>query len=67
MTGKVGDRIIVESERPGHAPREGEILAVDAGPYGPHYRVRWADGHQSVFTPGAGAARIIPPDPRGLA
>ena len=59
MTAKVGDRIVVESERSGHVPREGEILAVDPSPYGAHYRVLWADGHRSVFTPGAGAARIV--------
>jgi Domain of unknown function (DUF1918) len=59
MTGKTGDRIIVESERPGYAPRGGEILAVDPGSYVPHYRVLWTDGHRSVFTPAAGAARII--------
>jgi hypothetical protein len=59
MIGKAGDRIVVESEQVGQAPREGEILAVDESPLGPQYRVRWADGHQSIFRPEAGSARII--------
>jgi hypothetical protein len=24
----------------------------------PRYRVRWEDGHESIFTPAAGVARI---------
>ncbi len=60
MIGKVGDRIVVESEQVGQEPREGEILAVDEGPSGPHYQVRWDDGHESFFMPEAGSARIIP-------
>jgi hypothetical protein len=24
------------------------------------YRVRWSDGHESVFTPSVGSAKIIP-------
>lgn len=60
MIGKVGDRIIVESEQVGQEPREGEILAVDLRPAGPHYRIRWTDGHESSFMPEGGSARIIP-------
>jgi hypothetical protein len=60
MIGKVGERIVVESEQVGQSPREGEILAVELAPSGPHYRVRWTDGHESFFIPEAGNARIIP-------
>jgi hypothetical protein len=60
MTGKVGDRIVVESERVGVATREGRIVGVDARDSGVQYRVRWVDGHESLFRPGAGSARIIP-------
>ncbi|MGH2724272.1 MAG: DUF1918 domain-containing protein [Actinomycetota bacterium] len=60
MSGKVGDRIEIESETVGAPPREGEILGVIEGQAGVRYRVRWDDGHQSVFTPGGGAARIVP-------
>ena len=60
MSGKVGDRIVVESETVGTPSREGEILEVMATDAGTRYRVRWQDGHESVFTPEAGAARVIP-------
>ncbi|HZP90355.1 MAG TPA: DUF1918 domain-containing protein [Actinomycetota bacterium] len=60
MTGMVGDRIIVESEAVGQPTREGEILEVIEGEVGLRYRVRWADGHESVFTPSGGSARIVP-------
>jgi hypothetical protein len=60
MSGKIGDRILVESETVGTPPREGEILEVIEGEVGVRYRVRWEDGHESVLTPGGGAARIVP-------
>jgi hypothetical protein len=60
MAGKVGDRIVVESETVGTPSREGEILEVVEGEIGVRYRIRWEDGHESVFTPGGGAARILP-------
>ncbi|MGH2654286.1 MAG: DUF1918 domain-containing protein [Actinomycetota bacterium] len=60
MFGKVGDRIIVESETVGSAPREGEILEVIEGEVGVRYRIRWDDGHESLLTPSGGAAQIVP-------
>lgn len=60
MTGKVGDRIIVESEKVGQAPREGEILEVTESPFGTSYEVRWDDGRRTGFRPSAGSARIVP-------
>jgi len=59
MTGKVGDRILVESEQVGTPPREGEILEVIEGEVRVRYHVRWSDGHESVFSPIGGAARIV--------
>lgn len=59
MTGKVGDRIVVESERVGQPDREGEILEIIEASYGTRYRVRWEDGHESTVRPSAGSARII--------
>jgi hypothetical protein len=59
MQGKMGDRIVVESESVGTPAREGEILEVIAGSVSVRYRVRWADGHESVFTPSVGSARIV--------
>jgi hypothetical protein len=59
MEGRAGDTIVVESERITQPPRTGVIEEViEEQP--PRYRVRWEDGHESVLTPAAGAARIEP-------
>jgi hypothetical protein len=60
MNASVGDRIVVESEHVGTPPREGEIVEIVEGGVSTHYRVRWDDGHESLFAPAAGGARIIP-------
>ena len=60
MIGKAGDRIVVESAQVGQPRREGEILEVTEGGIGVRYRVRWTDGHESVFSPKVGSARIVP-------
>jgi hypothetical protein len=59
MAAKSGDRIIVESEAVGQPEREGEILEVIEGETSVRYRVRWADGRESLFSPGAGSARLV--------
>jgi hypothetical protein len=59
MIARVGDRIVVESEKVGQAAREGVILEVIEASYGIRYRVRWDDGHESTIRPSAGSARII--------
>ncbi len=60
MTGRPGDRIVVDSEKVGTPAREGEILEVIEAKTGMRYRVRWDDGHESTFWPSAGNARVIP-------
>ena len=59
MIGGPGDRIVVESERVGQHARQGEIVTVEEGATGFRYRVRWEDGHDSVFVPESGNAQII--------
>lgn len=59
MQGKVGDRILVETERAGQRDRSGEIVEVLEASTGIRYRVRWDDGHESVIRPAAGSARIV--------
>ena len=59
MTGKPGERIEVESEAVGQPTREGEILEVIQGAVAIRYRVRWSDGHESVFSPSGGSAKIV--------
>ena len=59
MEGRVGDKIICESERVAQPARTGVIQEVlQAQP--PRFRVRWEDGHESIVTPAAGAAWIEP-------
>jgi hypothetical protein len=61
MDAKVGDRIVVESEKVGQPDREGEILEVIEASYGTRFRVRWEDGHESTIRPSVGSARVIHP------
>ena len=52
MQGRVADRLVVAGSKPAAPARVGEIMEVLAG-HGPdRYRVRWDDGHESVFSPG---------------
>jgi hypothetical protein len=59
MEPKPGDRIAVETEHVGQPEREGEILQIIEGSTSVTYRVRWLDGRESLFTPAAGAMRIV--------
>jgi hypothetical protein len=57
MRPHAGDRIVVESERLATPSRTGvieEVLQEDPA----RVRVRWEDGHTSILTPSAGAARV---------
>ena len=57
MIGKVGDTIVIESERADAAGRRGVIAEVfQEQP--PRYQVRWEDGHTSILAPSGGSARI---------
>jgi hypothetical protein len=59
VDGTIGDRVILESERTGKAPREGEILEVLGAGEGVHYRVRWEDGHESTIFSSGGSMTIV--------
>jgi hypothetical protein len=60
MEGKVGDRLVLESERVGQPSREGEILEVRSVGDLVRYRVRWTDGRESTLTPSAGCVQVVP-------
>jgi hypothetical protein len=60
VVGKVGDRVVLESERTGQGSRAGEILEVLGVGEGVHYRVRWENGHESTLFPSGGSITIIP-------
>jgi hypothetical protein len=59
IEGKAGDRLVVESERIGRPERRGVILEVLKGMGGANYRVRWSDGHESTYYPGASGYQIL--------
>jgi hypothetical protein len=62
-----GDLVVVSGHRVGESEQTGEILEVLGDERRPHYRVRWDDGHESVFFPGSDATirrrRARPPRP----
>ena len=51
----VGNRIKVEAESTERPSRTGVIEEVVSEAPSPRYRVRWDDGHESIYTPAAGA------------
>jgi hypothetical protein len=52
---EVGDVIEIHGHRLGEPGRKAEILEVIGVGEHEHYRVRWDDGHESIFTPGSDA------------
>ena len=50
-----GDLIHIVGHRVGDSRRTGEVLEVLGEPGHEHYRVRWEDGHESVFYPSSDA------------
>ena len=57
MRAHPGDRIVVESEHVAQPPWKGVVEEAIADEP-PRLRVRWDDGHTTVFSPAAGACRI---------
>ena len=55
---KPGDRIVVDSQHVGTPTRDGEVVEVVEGSIRVSYRVRWDDGHESLFTPEAGSIHV---------
>ena len=60
---EAGDRVKVESESTERAPRTGVVEEVIREAHSARYRIRWDDGHESIYTPAAGAvSRAEPTD-----
>jgi hypothetical protein len=59
MQARVGDRVEVESESTDRPARTGVIEEVVREAPSPRYRIRWDDGHESIYTPAAGALRAV--------
>lgn len=60
----VGDRVRVESESTEREPRSGVVEEVIPQAESPRYRIRWDDGHESIYTPAAGALSRAEPTER---
>jgi hypothetical protein len=58
---KAGDRVKVESESAGRPARTGVIEEVVRGSPSPRYRIAWDDGHESIYSPAAGALQPAEP------
>src|SRR3972149_2681595 len=54
-----GDLIVIDSPHVGSPPREGEVLRVIHGEVSVSYRVKWADGHETLISPAAGTVTIV--------
>ena len=61
MAFKVGKRVVAESESIDRQPRSGVVEEVLRGDPSPRYRIRWDDGHESIYTPASGALRAEQP------
>jgi hypothetical protein len=54
-----GTRVAVESESTERPARMGVIEEVVREAPRPRYRIRWDDGHESIYTPAAGALHAV--------
>ena len=52
---EVGDRVAAESESTERLPRSGTVEERVGEGSSARYRIRWDDGHESIYTPAAGA------------
>ena len=53
-----GDRVVVEAESTERLARRGVIEEVLHDDPHARYRIRWDDGHESIYTPADGALRL---------
>lgn len=52
---EAGDLIVIAGHHVGESEQIAEILEVVGEPPNQRYRVRWDDGHESVYFPGSDA------------
>jgi Domain of unknown function (DUF1918) len=58
---EVGSRIKVETESTERPGRTGVVEEVVNEAPSPRYRIRWDDGHESIYAPAAGAVSLDRP------
>lgn len=61
---KSGDRVVAETESTDRPARKGTVEEV-VGP--DRFRIRWEDGHESIFAPAAGSLHKESDEPRKAA
>ncbi|MGO9753879.1 MAG: DUF1918 domain-containing protein [Solirubrobacteraceae bacterium] len=59
-----GDRVLTEAGSTERPSRRGVVEEVIHGDPHPRYRIRWEDGHESIYTPADGALRTDEPADR---
>ncbi len=57
MAFEAGERVVAESESTDRRPRPGVVEEVLRGDPSPRYRIRWDDGHETIYAPASGALR----------
>jgi Domain of unknown function (DUF1918) len=57
MAFEIGAPVVAESESTDRRPRSGVVEEVLRADPSPRYRIRWDDGHESIYTPASGALR----------
>ena len=62
---KAGERVKVEAESTERPTRSGVIEEVVSEEPSPRYRIRWDDGHESIYAPAAGAIAREQPSEEG--
>jgi Domain of unknown function (DUF1918) len=65
MTFAPGDHVVAESESTERPARRGVVKEVLHGDPHPRYRILWDDGHETIYTPAAGALRSAEAANRG--
>ena len=60
MTLDVGDRVEQLARSTARAGRAGEIREIVHADPSPRYRIRWDDGHESVYAPTDGCLKRVP-------
>jgi hypothetical protein len=61
MNFRVGAQVVAESESTQRAPRRGVVEEVLREDPRPRLRIRWDDGHESIYAPADGALRVEEP------
>ena len=55
MDFETGDRVVAESESTERPARRGTVAERIVEGSSARYRIRWDDGHETIYTPAAGA------------